>query len=69
MLAPLLTKGITWNGFNADLMKLLYSGLPAHIKTLPFLSLITAWILWIDSMFVPLIKIASKEDYWMCKGF
>jgi len=58
--APLLTKGIAWKGFNADLMKLLYSGLPAHIKTLPFLSLITAWILWIDSIFEPLIRVACK---------
>ena len=40
--APLLTNGIAWNGFKADLIKLLYSGLPAHIKTLPFLSQTTA---------------------------
>ena len=58
--APLLTNGIAWNGFNADLMKLLYYGLPAHIKTLPFLSVITAWILCIDSMLEPLIKVACK---------
>ena len=58
--APLLTKGIAWKGFSADLIKLLYSGFPAHIRTLPFLSVITAWILWIDSIFDPLIKVACK---------
>ena len=58
--APLLTKGIAWKGFNADLIKLIYSGFPAHIKTLPFLSLITAWILCIDSIFEPLINVACK---------